>query len=210
MNMILGLDTKARFLPDTTILSLPTARSSVDSFLDAGYKVNHELKIGRTKVLTAETNVKLLGSNLQRPFLYTIPAMDIYYNLWQAGISVRYNISSIYQSPRKIKAGKIQLEETRQYEVLQRQNQEIDVRTHYIKFKEAEDELVTANSDLQSAQENYRIVEKKYYSQLSLIADLVDATNTKIEAETKVVDAQINKIYAYYLLLKASVGSIGI
>jgi outer membrane protein TolC len=222
MNVILGLGDKARLIPDTTILAIPTANSPVDSFLEAGYGANHDLKITSRKVMTAETNVKLLeserypaitafaGTNMQRPFLYTIPAIDIYYNIWQAGISVRYNISSIYQSPRKIKAGRIQLEETRQYEILQRQNQEVDVRTRYIKFKEAEDELTTANSDLRSAQENYRIVEKKYYSQLALIADLVDAANTKIEAETKVVDAEINKVYAYYLLLKASVGSIGI
>jgi outer membrane protein len=222
MNVILGLDNTVPLIPDTTILAIPTANSPVDSFLVAGYGSNHDLKINSRKVMTAETNVKLLeserypsitafaGTNMQRPFIYSIPAVDIYYNIWQVGLSVRYNISSIYQSPRKIRAGKIQLEETRQYETLQRQNQEVDVRARYIKFKEAEDELTTANSDLRSAQENYRIVEKKYYSQLALIADLVDATNTKIEAETKVVDSEINRVYAYYLLLKASVGSIGI
>jgi outer membrane protein TolC len=220
MNMVLGLPADATFLPDSAILQLPTSSNNVTSFIDSGNTRNHELKIAANKVRVAETNLKLLGSDrypsislyagsaLQRPFLYNIPSIDIYYNIWQAGIGIRYNISSIYQSPRKIKAGKILLEESQQYQLLQEQNVAVETRVRYIKFKEAEDELVTSQNDLQSAEENYRIVEKKYFNQLALLTDLIDATNTKIDAETKVTNAQINKIYAYLLLLKASSGSV--
>jgi len=188
MNVILGLPADAKLIPDSTILNTNTSSNNVESFVDTAFKENHELKISATKVKIAETNLKLLGSDrypsfslfagnsLQRPFLYNIPVIDVYYNIWQAGISVHYNISSIYQSPRKIKAGKIQLDESRQSDVLEKQNQEVDVRVH----------------------------------QLALLTDLIDATNTKIDAETKVTNAEINKVYAYFLLLKASSGSIGI
>jgi outer membrane protein len=222
MNMVLGLPADARFLPDSTVLSLPTSADPVEAFIAAGTRENHELKIVDSKVKVAEANVKLLGSDrypvisifagssLQRPFLYNIPAIDIFYNIWQAGIGVSYNISSIYQSPRKIKAGKMQLQESKQYKVLQEESQEVDIRTRYIRFTESEDELLTSRKDLKSAEENYRIVEKKYFNQLALLTDLIDATSTKIDAETKVTNAEINKIYAFYLLLKASSGSIGI
>jgi outer membrane protein len=222
MNMVLGLPADATFIPDSTVLNLPTSSDRVGTFIETGSRENHELKIASTKVRIAETSLKLLGSDrypsftvfagssLQRPFLYSIPSIDIFYNIWQAGIGLSYNISSIYQSPRKIKAGKIQLQESMQYKVLQEQSLEVDIRNHYIKFKEAEDELLTSRKDLKSAEENYRIVEKKYFNQLALLTDLIDATTTKIDAETKVTNAEINKIYAYYLLLKASSGSIGI
>jgi len=194
----------------------------VESFIETAIQQNHEIKISGTKVKVAETNLKLLGSDrypaislyagsaLQRPFLYNIPSIDVYYNIWQAGISIHYNISSIYQSPRKIRAGKIEIEESKQNNTLDIQNQETAVRVRYTQFKETEDELMTYQKDLKSAEENYRIVEKKYFNQLALLTDLIDATNTKIDAETKVTNAEIDKVYAYYLLLKASSGSIGI
>lgn len=222
MNMIIGLPAQHVLLPDTSLLDTKPVVDRVESFIAAGNSENHELKIAETRVLVAETNLKLAGTdryptitvfaanNFQRPFVNSIPAIDIYYNIWQAGIGVSYNISSIYQSPRKIKAGKIQLQEAQKYRQLQQQNMEVGVRTYYIKYKEAEDELETSRKDLHAAEENYRIVEKKYFNQLSLLTDLIDATSTKIDAETKVTNAQINRIYAFYLLQKASSGSIEI
>jgi outer membrane protein TolC len=143
------------------------------------------------------------ASNLQRPFLNAIPAIDVYYNVYRAGIGLRYNLSSIYQSPRKIKAGYIGLELSRRKDSLTRQGVEVSIRNTYIHYNESQDELQTYRSDLRSAEENYRLVERRYFNQLALLTDLIDATNTKIEAEIKVTNAEINSIYSYYQLRKA-------
>lgn len=214
LNTIIGLPDSVRFLPDSTILSADYALSALDNYFSEAGKLNHELKISKLENSIALENLKMLkadrwpavfgyaGSLTQRPLLTAIPSKDIYYNVWQAGLGLRYNISSIYQSPRKIKAGKIQVEMAKIKDSLHRQQLGVSVQSGYIKCKESMDELITARGDLKSAEENYRIVEKKYFNQLALLADLIDAGNVKIEAELKVSNAAINVIYHYYQLSK--------
>ena len=216
LNKVIGLPDTAWLVPDSSlIISLPSIEN-LSYFMEQAYKENHELKIAAVENKIATTNIDIAkaerlpevsvftGSNLQRPFLNTIPSVDIFYNVWQVGVSVRYNISSIYQAHRRIKATSINYDRVKQQEILERQNVEVDVKTSFIKYNEAKDELETLRSDLKSAEENYRIVEKKYFNQLSLLTDLTDAANIKIDAELKVSNAQINVVYTYYQLLKSA------
>jgi len=219
LNMVTGLPAATQLVPDTSLLKRHTHQESLSFFLAEAYRENHELKIAGMDNRIAQTEIKLLGSdrypevvfftgtNLKRPFLNTIPSIDIFYNVWQAGIGIKYNISSIYQSPKKIKAGRIRLELSIQNQALQLQNLEVSVSSFYIKYNEAKDELATYQNDLRSALENYRIVEKKYFAQLALLTDMLDASNTKIEAELKVTSALVNVQYTWYQLLK-SIGTI--
>lgn len=219
LNAVLGLPDSVRLMPDTTLLSGVPSEKGLGAFLDDAYRENHELKISAREKDVAGMNIRLLKgerlpevvleaqSNLQRPFLNAIPAIDVYYNIWRAGFGIKYNISSIYQSPRKIRAGKLGLELSMQQDSLQRQNVEVAVKNAFIGYNQSQDELRTYRRDLRSAEENYRTVEKRYFNQLALLTDLIDATNTKTEAEIRVTNAEINTIYTYYLLLK-TVGTL--
>lgn len=216
LNVIIGLPDSARLVPDNTLLQRTTAGGRLGDFISQAGQANHDLKIAAINNRIQETNIRQQGSDrypeiglfagsvLQRPFTNIVPADDIYYNVWRAGVYIRYNISSIYQSPKKIKSAEIALEQSRFEEVLTRQNVEVAIKGHYIKYNQAKDDLVTLTNDLRSAEENYRIVEKKYFNQLALLTDMIDATNTKIEAEIKVTTAQINVIYTYCQLLHAT------
>ena len=214
LNTVLGLPDSSRLMPDTTLLQHALSVKSLNEFLDDAWRENHELKItGREKEVAA-TRIKLLKgerlptfglfaeSDLQRPFLNSLPAIDVYYNVWRAGAGISYDISSIYRSPRKIRAGLIGLDLARQQDSLERENLSVDVRNAFIKYNESVDELNTYRHDLRSAEENYRSVQKRYFNQLALLTDLIDATDTKTEAEIKVVNAEIGTIYDYYELLR--------
>jgi outer membrane protein TolC len=219
LNVVLGLGLNEQLIPDTTLLSLPFKNVTINQLMATSYASNKDLKTAAKEIEIAKTNLKVIkadrypeislftSNNFQRPYTNSIPARDIYYNIWLAGVSVKYNISSIYQSPRKVKAASIQVEQSLARETLQKQNVELSVNASFIKYKEAKDELTTYTDDLRSAEENYRIVEKKYFNQLALLTDIIDAANTKTEAELKVSNAQINIVYAHYQLQK-SIGSL--
>jgi outer membrane protein TolC len=214
-NIVLGLDLNETLIPDSSLLTYSPEDDDIKKLMAEAFENNKELKTAAKEIEAAQTNLKLIGAdryprvslfasnNLQRPYTYSTPALDIYYNTWMAGVSISYNISSFYQSPRKRKAGKIQIEQSVAKETVQKQNIELAVNADLVRFKEAQYELATYTEDLQSAEENYRIVEKKYFNQLALLADLIDATNTKIEAELKVTNAQINVVYTHYQLQKS-------
>jgi outer membrane protein len=214
LNIILGLPDSSRLQPDTTLLQQSLVQKTLNEFIDDAFRENHELKITARGKEVAETKIKLLKgerlpeiglftqSDLQRPFLNAIPSIDVYYNVWRAGVSVSYDISSIYRSPRKIKAGVIGLDLARQQDSLERQHVQVDVKNAFIKYNQSQDEFETYRRDLRSAQENYRSVEKRYFNQLALLTDLIDATNTKTEAEIKLVNSEIGVVYNYYQLLR--------
>jgi outer membrane protein len=214
LNSILGLPDTSRLLPDTTLLQQSLGHKTLNEFIDDAFRENYELKVTAREKDVAETRIKLLRgerlpevglfaqSNLQRPFLNAIPSIDVYYNVWRAGVSVSYDISSIYRSPRKIKEGLIGLDLARQQDSLQRQNLQVEVKNAFIKYNESQDEFDTYKRDLQSALENYRSVEKRYFNQLALLTDLIDATNTRTEAEIRLVNSEIGVVYNYYQLMR--------
>jgi len=219
LNIVLGLDLKERLIPDSSLLRYSAEEESIEKLKTQAFDNNKELRTATKEVEAAQTNLKLIGAdryprvslfasnNLQRPYIYSTPAPDIYYNTWIAGVSLSYNISSIYQSPRKRKAGKIQIDQSVAKETVQKQNVEVAVNADLIKYNQSQYELSTYNDDLRSAEENYRIVEKRYFNQLALLADLIDATNTKIEAELKVSNARINVVFTHHQLQK-TIGSL--
>ncbi len=215
LNVVLGLSDKARIIPDTTLITSETPVASVEDLLNQADHENHEINISLREKQIAETNLRIIKSqrsptlslfasnNFSRPYLTSIPAADIYYNYWVAGASLHYNIGSLYQSPRKIKSGSIYVELTGKRDSLVRQNVEVGVRNNFVLYNQSVDQLQTARHDLHSAEENYRIVEQRYFNKLALLTDLIDATNIKIEAELKVTNAEIERIYSYCRLQKA-------
>lgn len=216
LNQLIGFDDSRRIIPDTNLLRLPTSVKSLDNYVSAAYTGSPELEIARLERKVVKKNIDIAqseryptlsvftASNLQRPFVNSIPTIDIYFNVWQAGLSLRYNISSIYQAPKKIQVQKTIYEQALTKEHLQQENLDVSVKTAFVKYSRAVDEVSTAETNIKSALENYRIVEKRYFNQLALLTDLIDATNTKIEAELKVTNARINLIYSYSYLIKTA------
>lgn len=53
-------------------------------------------------------------------------------------------------------------------------------------------------SNVELANENYRLVSHRYENELALLTDLLDAAHTKLNADLSLADARINVLYHYY------------
>ena len=119
------------------------------------------------------------ADNFNGPFTYDIPPIDKNFNFWYVGVGVKYPISSLFKAAEQLN------------------NQ---VQQAYTYYQQAYVELETQQKSVQLAQQNYQVVNDRYLSQLALITDMIDASNVKLDAELKEVDARIGIIFAYYKL----------
>ena len=69
-------------------------------------------------------------------------------------------------------------------------------------LNEAYVRLNTQQKSVQLAHENFRIVRQRYLNGLSLITDMLDASNMQLDMELQPANYQIGILYQYYLLKK--------
>jgi len=67
-------------------------------------------------------------------------------------------------------------------------------------YREAIEQVRTQELNVKLATENYRIVERRYSSDLALLTDMLDASAQKLDAEVRLVNARTNVIYYHYQL----------
>lgn len=71
----------------------------------------------------------------------------------------------------------------------------------HVRYLEAYEELKTQQKSVELAERNYRTTATRYSAGMALITDMLDAANSKLDAEQQLVNARINIIYYYYKLL---------
>ena len=79
----------------------------------------------------------------------------------------------------------------------------IEVRTAFLRHKEALQEVEALKLSVRQAQENYRIMQNRYLNQLAILTDLLDANSVLLNAELQLTNARTHVIYTYYQLQKA-------
>ena len=140
------------------------------------------------------------ADNFNGPFTYDIPPIDKNFNFWYVGVGVKYPISSLFKQTKKVQQARIHTRQAEQSYTVAAEQLNNQVQQAYTYYLQAFVELETQQKSVQLAQQNYQVVNDRYLSQLALITDMIDASNVKLDAELKEVDARIGIIFAYYRL----------
>jgi outer membrane protein len=132
------------------------------------------------------------------------PPVDQAYSIGFVGLKVSYNISSLYQNNNKMSAGKLRLQELNFVQQNIKDNVKQEAGGLLIKYREALNRITVTEKSIEQARVNYKIVSAKYFNQLALLTDLLDADNLYQESRFNLVQAQTSAQFIYYQLLYAS------
>jgi outer membrane protein len=146
-----------------------------------------------------------LENGLSRPYVYDIPAKDIYSNILTTGIRLSYPLDELYKNREKIRQADNRLVYAHEKEELAKEELRKSLFTAYTLYVESQQALASEEKKTELATENYRRITNSYYQQVALITDLTDASNQKLTAELQMVAAR-SRIVMRYLELKKTAG----
>lgn len=210
---IAGLPEDTKILPDSTLLSRTLPAVSQEWWHKEAKANSPAIRLASTGVDISGAAEKLVKSErlpkvglqaawtMDGPILVEVPPINRNLSYWYVGVGVSYDLSSLYKTGRRLKESALSMKRSR--EELEAAEEEVllGVRAEYIRYMEAYEELKTSRKSIELADRNYLTVSTRYAEGMALITDLLDAASARLEAGTRLTDAQINIIYSYYKLL---------
>ena len=213
LDILLGQDENVLLRPDTALLYQAVALQSYDDYIVQAYANNPVMKLLRAQTELARNEIRstksfslpgisLYASNtLARPVSRTLA--DMYNNNWNVGVSVSYPLSSLYKNNHKIKESKMRMSLRKNEEEQKMQGIRMEVRSAFLRHREAMQRVEALKLSVRQAGENYRIMQNRYLNQLAILTDLLDANSVRLNVELQLVTARTRVIYTYYQLQKA-------
>lgn len=214
----LGLDNSVEIMPDTTLLAVRLDQRNELFWQDemqkapalqlAGLAVDMGKKQEQMAKAERRPSVALFASNnLDGPILIEVPPINSNFNYWMVGVSFSYKFDSLFKSNKKLKKAQIATRKAQQDFEYAEEQLSNGVQASYIDLQEAYERLRTKEKSVQLAHENYSVVHSRYINGLSLITDMLDASNIQLSSELELANAQIGILYQY-CLLKKTVGDL--
>lgn len=144
------------------------------------------------------------GWSIDGPILVEVPPINRNLSYWYVGVGVDYNLSSLYKTNKKLASIRQSNIRSSEHLDLTLQDLSLDVRNDYIRYLETFEDLKTREKGLKLARQNYHTTSTRYAEGMALITDMLDASNSLLEAERELVEARIAIVYNYYKLLYTS------
>lgn len=216
IDIALGLDEELVLRPDSRMLELRDTLMPYEDYVESAYRKYPELMIAETYVEMAGKDVRIARSDyvpriafrastaLSRPFSVGGSVRDQYGNNWSAGLSISYNLSSIYQNRDRVRAAcrGVELQSLGQQQLMQ--DIRSGVKNCYVRHCQALDRINSLEVTARQADENYRIVLNKYLARVAILTDLLDAGTLQLDAQLQLTTARTTALLTYYQLMRAS------
>ena len=212
----LGMDLEGQevqIIPDTTVINKVYGKDGEAHWQIAGMMNSPLLEQSSNAIRIAEQKEKIAKSemlpkvafvaadNFDGPITFELPPIDKNLNIWYVGVGVKYSLSSLFKSNKRIKQAAVETRQAKESHAVQAEQLNNNVQAAYVQYQQTYVELETQQKSVELARQNYDVMNARYFNQLALVTDMVDASNLRLNAELKEVDARINIVYAYYRMM---------
>ncbi len=210
MVTVLHLPDSTVIVPDSAVLADEVKALGQDAWQQTAARTNLDLRRAATGIEVNRQLVRQVRSerlpqvalvaadHLDGPVTIEVPALDNNFNYWYVGVSLRYNLSSLFKGGHKLKQARLNVRQAEERQALAREQVENAVQAAYTDFLTAFTELRTQEKSVQLADENYAVTSNRYRNELALLTDMLDAGNTKLSADLALVNARVDLVYHYY------------
>ena len=216
LTTVLGLPRETVIVIDTCVLSKLPLVSGEEKWQQTATEVSpllQQAKLGIEQSKQSEKIVKaerlpsvalIAGDHLDGPVTIEVPPINKNFNYWYVGVGVKFNLASLYKTGKKAKLAQLSTQKVIETEQLLQENIQTEVKAAYVRFAESFTIYDTQIKSLELATQNYDVINNRYLNELALITDMLDASNSKLTAELQVANAEINILFNYYKLKKAT------
>lgn len=211
LNIILGLPDEQTIVPEVPSNQWEE-NITYEEYVKRALKHSFDYHISEQQTELSMIKLKQVKANvspkvgLYGEFYYANPQIFLYpynpywYSLGVVGVKASFSLSSLYHNPQKVKAARLEFEKEEETHKDTEDKVRQKVKEAYLRYEEALEQIKVAEANVVQAKENARIIKNTYFSQTSLVTDLLDADiqllQTKFELEAAKITAQNN----YYLL----------
>lgn len=211
LNILLHLPQETHvILSDTAIVAKLPAPDVMETSSENGAYSLQQASLGTTlqqsRLRGAKSNyypsvyiIAAYGLNFPNYLVY--PYIPHAYSVGFVGAKLQYDISSLYHNNHKTAAERQRLEEIKVNESAARDEIKLQITSLQIKMDDMQKKITLARQNIEQSQVNYKIVNTKYFNQLALLTDLLEADNIYLQNKYRLIEAQTQFLNYYYQLL---------
>lgn len=212
MDILLGLPDSSRLEVDSTAFALNHAESrTAVEFEQLAYQNRKEAAALSAREKAAHANVKGAGGEYFPSLALTggyiaayIPNVITISNAFNAGIGLKYNISSLWKAGSKVAEARARLTEIQANEARIADNIHLEVYQSYENYLLSQRKLETHKKAIEQAAENYRITKNKHDNNLTATTNLLDADVANLQSRLNYAYAKADVLVAYSKLLQSA------
>jgi len=215
MDILLGLPEGTQ-LTIAQITEADHSAAPLNAYLDTAMSNRAEFQQFDLRTRVAETNIKSVKANMSPTLSASasayyvgiaanpIPKTGNFITPISAGLTLGWNFGTLWTNKNKVNEAKLQREEVIINKDIATDNIKNEVNQSYQNYKAALDKITLLQTSINQAQENNRILENKYRSNISTATDRADAQTLLYQAEINLELAKADAGLAYYTLLKST------